>query len=350
MAMSRVMEVTTPLGGDLLFHRLFAREEVGRLSELQLDLLSLKKDVNLDDVLAKSFTVKLQLPDSKIRYFNGYVTRFAQAGTHGRYHAYRATLRPWLWFLTRTADCRIFQDKTVPDIIKAVFADHSTADFKSELTGSYTKWGYCVQYRETDFNFVSRLMEQEGIYYYFTHADGRHTMVLADSASGHSPFPGYGQVPFFGADKLTRPEQDHVSEWFFSREIQPGVYAIDDYDFERPSVDLLTKQKVSRKHGQSDSEMFDYPGEYILKSDGDQFVQARLDELQTQYELANGNGNCRDASAGVQRVRSDGSRRRQLQLRLHRAQQQTAVPPAAPDAQAGCAGPTDRGCGGAGRR
>ncbi len=118
MAMGRVMEVTTPLGDDLLFHRLFAREEVSRISELQLDLLSAKKDVNLDDVLGKSFTVKLELPDSKFRYFNGYVTRFAQAGMHGRYHAYRATLRPWLWFLTRTADCRIFQEKTVPDIVK----------------------------------------------------------------------------------------------------------------------------------------------------------------------------------------------------------------------------------------
>jgi type VI secretion system secreted protein VgrG len=279
MAMSRVMEVTTPLGDDLLFHRLFAREEVSRLSEFQLDLLSPKKDVDLDQVLGKSFTVKLQLPDDKVRHFNGYVTRFAQAGTYGRYFAYRATLRPWLWFLTRTADCRIFQDKTVPDIIKEVFADHSTADFKSELTGNYTKWEYCVQYRETDFNFISRLMEQEGIYYYLKHDDGRHTVVLADSASGHSPFPGYEQVHFFGPEKVARPEQDYVSEWSFAREIQPTVYAINDYDFERPSVGLIVKQKISRKHAVAENEMFDYPGEYIQKADGDQFVQTRLDEL-----------------------------------------------------------------------
>jgi type VI secretion system secreted protein VgrG len=241
--------------------------------------------------------VKLQR-DSKIRHFNGYVTRFAQAGMHGRYHAYRATLRPWLWFLTRTADCRIFQEKTVPEIVEEIFADHGTADFKSELTGNYTKWEYCVQYRETDFNFVSRLMEQEGIYYYFTHDDGRHTMVLADSASGHSPFPGYEQVPFFGPDKVARPEQDHIGEWYYSREIQPGVYTINDYDFERPSVGLVTKQKISRKHGESDYEMFDYPGEYIQKADGDQFVQTRLDELQSQYELANGTSNCRGVATG----------------------------------------------------
>ena len=158
MAMSRVMEVVTPLGADLLFYRLHASEEVSRLSVFELDLLSPKRDIKLDEVLGKSFTVKLALANDKTRYFNGYVTRFAQGGMHGRYHLYRATLRPWLWFLTRTADCRIFQEKTVPEIIKAVFGDHSAADFKDDLTGKYRKWNYCVQYRETDFNFVSRLM------------------------------------------------------------------------------------------------------------------------------------------------------------------------------------------------
>ena len=89
---------------------------------------------------------------------------------------------PWLWFLTRTSDCRIFQEKTVPDIIKEIFRDHGFTDFEERLSGSYRTWVYCVQYRETDFNFVSRLMEQEGIYYYFKHENGKHTLVLADSA------------------------------------------------------------------------------------------------------------------------------------------------------------------------
>jgi type VI secretion system secreted protein VgrG len=288
MAMHRVMEVITPLGDDLLFHRLHAREEVSRLSELELDLLSLKGNINLDDVVGKSFTVKLELPDSKTRYFNSYVTRFGQTGMHGRYHVYHATLRPWLWFLTRTSDCRIFQEQTVPDIIKKVFGDHGAADFKFDLTAKYRKWDYCVQYRETDFNFVSRLMEQEGFYYYFTHDDGRHTMVLADSYSKHSPFPGYEEVHFITSDKLKEPEQDHVSDWHFSREIQPAVYAIDDYDFERPSVELVTKQKATRKHDHADCEVYDYPGEYIQKADGDTYAQTRLDELQTQFELAHG--------------------------------------------------------------
>src|SRR4026209_851851 len=109
--MPRVMEITTPLGADvLLFHGMHAREELGRLGEYQLDLLSRKGDINLDDILGKNVTVKLALPDDKTRYYNGYVTRFSQGGKDGFYHRYFAAVRPWLWFLTRTADCGIFQE------------------------------------------------------------------------------------------------------------------------------------------------------------------------------------------------------------------------------------------------
>src|SRR5216683_6872366 len=142
----RVMEIDTPLGEDvLLFHGMHAREEMSRMFDYQVSLLSTKSDINIDDILGKSVTVKLALPDDSTRYFNGHVTRFALSGTVGRYYRYFASVRPWLWFLTRTADCRIFQDMTVPDIVKAVFADHTMADSKPELTGTYRKWNYCVQ-------------------------------------------------------------------------------------------------------------------------------------------------------------------------------------------------------------
>src|SRR5436190_14432329 len=190
--MARAMEITTPLGPDvLLFHAMRVHEELGRLGSCQVELLSACGDIKVDDILGKNVTVKMALPDDSVRHFNGYVTRFAQGGACGRYHRYVADVRPWLWFLTRTADCRIFQGKTVPDILKAVFADEPTHDFKLELTNSYRTWTYCVQYRESDFNFVSRLMEHEGIYYYVRHTDGHNTLVVTDSASGHAPVPGY---------------------------------------------------------------------------------------------------------------------------------------------------------------
>src|SRR4051812_42563100 len=119
--MPRVMEIATPLGEDvLLFHGMQGREELGRLSEYQLALLSKRSDINLDEILGQNVTIRLELPDDSSRYFNGYVTRFAQGGKLGRYHRYFAEVRPWLWFLTRTADCRIFQEMTVPDIVQSV--------------------------------------------------------------------------------------------------------------------------------------------------------------------------------------------------------------------------------------
>jgi type VI secretion system secreted protein VgrG len=297
--MRRAMEIVTPLGDDvLLFHRMHGREELSRLSEFELDLLSAQGDIDIDKILGKNVTVKLELMGGSVRHFNGYVTRFAQAGMHGRYHAYRATVRPWLWFLTRTSDCRIFQDMSVPEIIRKVFEDHSVADVKNSLTDSYAKWDYCVQYRETDFNFVSRLMEQEGIYYYFKHEEGRHTLVLVDAYSSHEPVDGYASLPFIASERVVRPEQEYIRQWDYAREIHPGNYALEDYDFERPSVDLAVKSRVRREHVLGDYEIYDYPGEYVRSADGEHYVQARLDELQTRFELAHGDSNARGLSVG----------------------------------------------------
>lgn len=297
--MPRVMEITTPLGADvLLFHGMHASEELGRLGEYQLDLLSRKGDIKMDDILGKNVTVKLALPDDKTRYYNGYVTRFSQGGKDGFYHRYFAVVRPWLWFLTRTADCRIFQDMTVPDIIKKVFGDHETADFKLELTNPYRKWTYCVQYRETDFNFVSRLMEEEGIYHYVKHTDGHNTVVLTDSYSGHAAFPGAKEIHFISPEKLARPDIEHISSWDFAREIQPGVYVHDDYDLERPSVELQTKKVVPRTYAPSNYEVFDYPGHYLQKADGEQYASVRIDEYGSQFEVAHASTNVRGLNVG----------------------------------------------------
>ena len=124
--MARAIDISTPLDKDvLLFHKMYAKEELGRLSECDLHLLSEDQAINLDEVLGKTVTVSIRRPDDTLRYYNGYVTRISQVGRHGRYHAYRATVRPWLWFLTRTTNCRIFQKKNVPDIIKEIFGHHS---------------------------------------------------------------------------------------------------------------------------------------------------------------------------------------------------------------------------------
>jgi type VI secretion system secreted protein VgrG len=294
------MEITTPLGDDvLLFHGMHAREEMSRVARFNLSLLSLKGDIVLDDILGKNVTVKVALADDSVRCFNGYVTRFAQRGKYGRYHRYFAEVRPWLWFLSRTADCRIFQQMTVPDILKKVFDDEPTNDVKFELTGSYRTRTYCVQYRETDLNFASRLMEEEGIGYYVKHSDGHNTLVLTDSLTGHEASPGYETIPFVAPGERVRPELEHVSSWEFQREVQPGVYVHDDYDFERPSVDLKTQKARVRTYQPSTYEVYDYPGYYAQRFDGEASADVRIDEYATQFESAEGVSNARGIRTGA---------------------------------------------------
>jgi len=297
--MARLMEIDTPLGTDtLLFYGMHAREEMGRVSEYQIDLLSARGDIDLDGILGKNVTVKLITAQDQTRYFNGYVTRFTQSGKLGRYHRYLAVVRPWLWFLSRTADCRIFQNMKVPDILAAVFSDHPTAEFALELTATYEPWVYCVQYRETDLNFVSRLMEHEGIYYYFRHTDGHNTLVLTDSSGKHSPCPGAAKVPFIAPDRLVRPDVEHISRWDFGREVQPGAYAHTDYDMERPSVKLLEKKVLARGYSPSDYEIYDYPGFYIKKPEGLRYADVRINEFGTRFEIAHADTNCRAVTTG----------------------------------------------------
>src|SRR5687768_278122 len=297
--MARVMTINTPLGGDiLLFHSMAASEMLGRLFEYNISVLSEKNNVDPDKLLGKNVTVKLELPQGGFRFFDAYVTRFGLMGMHGRYYRFQIIGRPWLWLLTRTSDCRIFQAKTVPEVIKEIFNKYSSAVIEDNLTGTYEPWTYCVQYRETDFNFISRLMEQEGIYYYFKHSEGKHTLVLCDSYSAHSPFQDYAQIPYITQERQMRIEQEYINDWVFTREIQPGAYVIDDYDFERPSVELQQKKKLKRNYAEAEHEYFDYPGEYVSTSEGEHYVQTRLEELQAQHELANGGTNARGMAVG----------------------------------------------------
>ena len=371
--MARVMEIKTPLGdGALLFYSMAASEALGRLFEYELTLLSTKSDIKPEDLLGKNVTVKLQLPDGSDRFFDAYVTRFGLTGGLGRYFRYQLTGRPWAWLMTRTADCRIFQSKSVPDIVKEIFNKYPSAKFDNKLTGEHRPWEYCVQYRETDFNFVSRLLEQEGIYYYFKHEDGKHTMVLADSNDAHEAVSGFEQYTFLPqAVDTPRLKDEVVEEWFAIKQVQPGAYVYDDYDFERPSVELEATFKDARKHAEAKGEIYDFPGEYIVKAEGEHFVQTRLEELLAQFEVCEGSGTTRSMCTGslvqageasarrpepripgdqcavpaaVRGLRGARRHRRRLPLQFHRNAERGAVQAGAQHPQADRAGAADR-CG-----
>jgi type VI secretion system secreted protein VgrG len=297
----RNVAITTPLGAEVLLLRsMSGTERLGRLFEYELELLSEDHDIALGDILGQNASIRLAgLHDEGTRWFNGFLTRFTYLGSHGRHALYRASLRPWLWFLTRAADCRIFQEMNVPDIVKQVFRDRGFTDFDERLSGSYPTWEYCVQYRETDFNFICRLLEQEGIYFYFRHEEGRHTLVLADAYSAHEPAAGYDEVPYYPPDPSARRERDNVSRWSLSGQVQPGAYALNDFDFEVPTKNLRAARSNPGDGAHADYEIYDYPGEYTESSDGDHYVRTRIEELHAQHQWRRGEGDALGLACGA---------------------------------------------------
>jgi type VI secretion system secreted protein VgrG len=296
----RQFKVTTPLGKDvLLFGHMTATEQLSGLYKIDLNLFSSNKSIKPEQILGEPIGVSIELPGGTgDRYFHGHVTEFAYVEPIGEIHAYRATLRPWLWFLTRTSDCRIFQKLSVPDIIKKVFSDLGFTDVKWDVTRSYEVWEYCVQYRETAFDFVSRLMEHEGIYYYFEYEAAKHTLVLTDSSHSHSTVAGYDKVPYFPPEQSGRRKRDHISQWWTSWEVQSGQYTHTDYDFKKPALDLKTNVNDPRKHGHATGEMRDYPGAYTEPGVGGSLARIRLDELRSRYQVVHGIGNARGMAVG----------------------------------------------------
>jgi type VI secretion system secreted protein VgrG len=288
--------ITTPLGKDVLLLRGFSGSEaISQLFHFDLDLLSENDSIKFQDVVGKNVTLHVNAADGSKRHFNGFISRFSQGAQDGRLTAYRAQFVPWLWFLTRTADCRIFQNQKAPDIIKKIFSDLKFHDFELRLFGAYTPRDYCVQYRETDFNFVSRLMEEEGICYYFDHQDGKHVLILADDPSAHKPCPNQktARCGFYG--RGITYEGDLVTEWHYHEEFRPGAWAQTDYNFETPSTSLAVTV-----NGKNSYEIYEYPGEHSVRSQGDQLARIRLQEQAMPCVVSHGASMCRDFRSGFQ--------------------------------------------------
>ncbi|MFL7963448.1 type VI secretion system tip protein VgrG [Pseudomonas kielensis] len=295
---SRLAKITSPLGPEvLLLKDMSGGEELGRLFNYELQLHSLDNAIDLNQLLGKPMCVSLQLDGGGERHFHGIVARCSQNVDQGQFASYHATLRPWLWLLTRTSDCRIFQNLTIPQIIKQVFRDLGFSDFEDALSQTYREWEYCVQYRETSFDFVSRLMEQEGIYYFFRHEQGRHVLVLADAYGAHTRAPGYATVPYYPKNEQQR-ERDHIHDWHLAQEVQPGSLELNDYDFQRPSARIDVRAAMPRPHAAGDYPLYDYPGTYVQSADGEHYARTRIEALQTQHEQIELSGNARGLGSG----------------------------------------------------
>jgi type VI secretion system secreted protein VgrG len=297
---NRLIALDTPLGTDVLLLQGFSgREGISQLFKFDLDVLSTKNDIDFKDIIGQQVTIRVALADgTSDRYFNGFVSRFAQGSSGSQLTNYQMEVVPWVWFLTRIADCRIFQTMTIPDIIQKVFQSRGYSDFKNSLTGSYDPLDYCVQYRETDFNFVSRLMEQYGIFYYFEHEDGKHTMVLADDSSAHQPCPDQESANY----NLTSgdvDDDDVITAWSMEQELRTGKYSLTDYNFETPSASLMANEPtVVEVGGNTKFEIYDYPGIHLNSSKGGSVAKIRMQEEEAGHILITGSSVCRAFTSG----------------------------------------------------
>ncbi|MDP9122018.1 MAG: type VI secretion system tip protein VgrG [Acidobacteriota bacterium] len=290
-------KVATPLGKDKLLLRGFSGEEgVSQLFHFQLRMQSESYDLDFSQVVGKSATVTVKLADGTERHINGIVGRFAQSGTEQGMANYHADLHPWLWLLTFTANCQIFQNRSAPDIVKAVFTDFGITDFKDSLTGTYAAREYCVQYNETAFAFVSRLMEDEGIFYYFEHADGKHTLVLADDSAAAAACPG-GATVKYGTGELYR-EQNTLGDCSLEERVISGKYALDDFNFETPSTDLTSSVDSTVAADGAKRRVYEYPGGYLTKDLGEARSKLRIEACEQPARLLKGSGSCRAFVAG----------------------------------------------------
>lgn len=283
---------------DLLFESMSVEAGLGRIGEMRLHLLSLKPDLAPDDLLGQPVRVELVLRDGSLRHWSGHCIRFGLGKPSGRHYGYDMTVRPWPWFLTRTSDCRIFQDLSVPDIVRQVLADHAVAKTDFRLFRSYAPRGYCVQYRESDFDFIARLLEQEGISWFFQHDAGGATLVLVDAAGAHDPAPGAERIAYYDVPGQAPPDVDCLWDWSFSHGVRTGRIALTDYDFERPSASLRVSRERGRSHEQADLERFDYPGLYRVTGDGEQYADNLLDEQQARHAGARGTTSAQSLAEG----------------------------------------------------
>ena len=296
----RQLELTTPLGADVLLpRRMTGVERLSRAFEYRLELLSTDPGIDFSAILGERASLRLSLAGGKDeRFFHGVMTDFEQMDSSDkRYARYEMTLRPWLWFLTRTSDCRIFQEQTVPEIVAAVFQELGFSDFEDRLTETYSKREYCVQYRETDFDFVSRLLEEEGIYYFFEHEEDLHTMILADDNHG---LDSLGSIPYsFDANRGQGQQPERIFGWRLQQQLQPVQYVLNDYDFKAPKKSLLSPSAQERSHAGAEYEIYDYPGRYQVSGDGEHFSRRRIEELQARFERVTGSSNVRILRAGA---------------------------------------------------
>ncbi len=299
---NRLLSLDTPLGPDVLLLRAFTgHEALSQLFLFQLDLVSENLDIDLNALLGQQVTVGITLTDGRTRrFFNGIVSRIRQLPSEGRLACYQADVVPSLWLLSRTTDCRIFQNKSTPEIVQTICRNAGFTDLELRLQRTYEPREYCVQYQETTLNFLQRLLEDEGIFFFFRHEQGKHTLVLADSPDAHQVFPHQSTVHYVAASGQGVPrDEDVVFSWQQEHEIRPHSCTLTGFNFKTPDRIIKGNATAPPPHRSiSPSEWYEYCGDVVSRPQIERLTRIRAEEHAVQQRIVSGASNVRTLSAG----------------------------------------------------
>lgn len=288
------ISITTPAGdGVLTLQSIRGEERLSGPFHFFLEMTSSKSDIDFSTIVGKAATVKLYGGNGAVRYINGIMTRFVHAGTSRRITTYLAEMRPWFWLLTLTSDHRVFQAKSAIDIITEIFGS-DYPDFRNATTGTPTVRDYCVQYGETTFAFVSRLLEEEGIHYFFEHEDGKHTMVLANDTDAHKTFQNPNSVTYRTA-AMEGSQEEVITSVLFEQHVAANGVALEDYEFTTPSLELLASSDSANA---GSLKLYEYPGGYATKDAGDAIARLRIEAQEAEAKVLRGSSRVRGFTPG----------------------------------------------------
>lgn len=262
-------------------------ESLNALSSQTLNGLNDGASLTLTSAVATHVTTTLH-NDALTRPLDALVAEIRQLPADATAERYQLVLRPWLWWLTLASNNRVFQNLATSDIVTTIFKAHGFTDFQLKLTGSYTPREYCVQYGESDFAFVSRLLEEEGIFWFFTHEDGKHTLVLGDSNDAFVPIPNGPKVSYLG-QRMGERELHGIRAGQVCVQAVAGVYRATDYEFTTPTTSLYDQAEAVA----GPRSIYEHPGGYNAKARGDALTKQRVDGLRSQEKRFVGESDCR---------------------------------------------------------
>ena len=297
MPSSRAPSLTVPAGSKLVFSQVVGHDEINAGFAFTVSLTSVDLEIAADAILDRPMAIEAESGNPK-RWFHGLVTAFRLVKLEERLAHYEAELRPWLWRLGLTSDCRIFQNLTVVEILEEIFTKYPDAKFEKRLRETYPSREYCVQFDESDLDFVRRLMEHEGIYYFFEYAEDGHTLVLTDSMDKLKPAEGYETVPFHFEDGAARRDRDYLSGWEVTSRFLPKSYTHTDYNFEKPSLSLMAQSEAEPVADMFRGEIYRQPGAHLALDRGETLAAIRREELQAPHVRISASGNIRGLASG----------------------------------------------------